>query len=214
MAAKHITALHASPIKLKMEKVFFPCFLVTKKRYVGYAYESPDQKEPIFDAKGTRLLTRIPVCCHPHVFFLWDCKGIPCLFTKPAERFSHRDSQNVPSATCGNDAQIAPPPLCTVCRRGVRAARPVQRHDDGDGEVPAPAVRHGGRRCGAAVFPATVQQDPAWRGPRPGPDLPEGGTPPLKAHRADDTPLVSTAHFWDAHWRCLLKHCDSGKPFR
>eukprot|EP00669_Euglena_mutabilis_P004183 TRINITY_DN15377_c0_g1_i1.p1 TRINITY_DN15377_c0_g1~~TRINITY_DN15377_c0_g1_i1.p1 ORF type:complete len:166 (-),score=39.41 TRINITY_DN15377_c0_g1_i1:179-676(-) len=42
--AKHITALHPSPMKLKLEKVFHPCFLVAKKRYVGYSYEAPDSR--------------------------------------------------------------------------------------------------------------------------------------------------------------------------
>ena len=32
--------------------------LQTKKRYVGYAYESEDQVEPIFDAKGIETVRR------------------------------------------------------------------------------------------------------------------------------------------------------------
>ena len=32
--------------------------LQTKKRYVGYAYESLDQAEPIFDAKGIETVRR------------------------------------------------------------------------------------------------------------------------------------------------------------
>lgn len=32
-----------------------PCFLVAKKRYVGYAYEAPDQQVPVFDAKGAAV---------------------------------------------------------------------------------------------------------------------------------------------------------------
>ncbi len=52
LTAKHITDMNPSPVKLKLEKVFHPCFLVAKKRYVGFAYESPDQVQPVFDAKG------------------------------------------------------------------------------------------------------------------------------------------------------------------
>ena len=39
-------------------QVYLPCVLQTKKRYVGYAYESIDQKEPIFDAKGIETVRR------------------------------------------------------------------------------------------------------------------------------------------------------------
>jgi hypothetical protein len=33
-------------------------FLLTKKRYVGYSYESPEQMKPIFDAKGIETVRR------------------------------------------------------------------------------------------------------------------------------------------------------------
>eukprot|EP00741_Cyanophora_paradoxa_P018137 tig00021038_g17511.t1 len=39
-----------------MEKVFHPCVLITKKRYVGHAFEAPGQAVPVFDAKALRLL--------------------------------------------------------------------------------------------------------------------------------------------------------------
>jgi DNA polymerase zeta len=35
-----------------MDKVYLPCALMAKKRYVGFSYESPEQTVPIFDAKG------------------------------------------------------------------------------------------------------------------------------------------------------------------
>ncbi|KAF9173245.1 DNA polymerase zeta [Mortierella sp. AD011] len=53
-----ITRLNPRPVKLKFEKVYHPCFLVTKKRYVGSSYETPDQEEPIFDAKGIETIRR------------------------------------------------------------------------------------------------------------------------------------------------------------
>ncbi|GFP93756.1 DNA polymerase zeta catalytic subunit [Phtheirospermum japonicum] len=56
--ASAITEMNPSPVTLKMEKVYFPCFLLTKKRYVGYSYESPDQSKPIFDAKGIETVRR------------------------------------------------------------------------------------------------------------------------------------------------------------
>lgn len=39
-------------------QVYQPCVLITKKRYVGYSYESLDQKQPIFDAKGIETVRR------------------------------------------------------------------------------------------------------------------------------------------------------------
>ncbi|CAN6620817.1 DNA polymerase zeta catalytic subunit [Trichomonascus vanleenenianus] len=56
--AERITKMNPHPVNLKFEKVYHPCILQTKKRYVGYAYESRDQVEPIFDAKGTETIRR------------------------------------------------------------------------------------------------------------------------------------------------------------
>uniref|UniRef100_A0A0E0EFX5 DNA polymerase zeta catalytic subunit n=1 Tax=Oryza meridionalis TaxID=40149 RepID=A0A0E0EFX5_9ORYZ len=56
--ASSITAMNPDPVTLKFEKAYHPCFLLTKKRYVGYSYESPEQKEPIFDAKGIETVRR------------------------------------------------------------------------------------------------------------------------------------------------------------
>lgn len=39
-------------------QVYLPCILQTKKRYVGYMYESLDQSEPVFDAKGIETVRR------------------------------------------------------------------------------------------------------------------------------------------------------------
>ncbi|KAL2801789.1 hypothetical protein BJX63DRAFT_416603, partial [Aspergillus granulosus] len=43
---------------LKFEKVYHPCILLAKKRYVGFKYEHRDQKEPDFDAKGIETIRR------------------------------------------------------------------------------------------------------------------------------------------------------------
>lgn len=56
--ASSITEMNPYPITLKMEKVYYPCFLLTKKRYVGYSYERPDQSNPTFDAKGIETVRR------------------------------------------------------------------------------------------------------------------------------------------------------------
>ncbi|KAL8733631.1 MAG: hypothetical protein Q9166_002041 [cf. Caloplaca sp. 2 TL-2023] len=56
--ADTITKMNPRPIKLKFEKVYFPCVLLAKKRYVGFKYESKEQKEPDFDAKGIETVRR------------------------------------------------------------------------------------------------------------------------------------------------------------
>ncbi|KAK1804826.1 hypothetical protein P4O66_003665 [Electrophorus voltai] len=56
--AEAVTATNPKPVTLKFEKVYLPCVLQTKKRYVGYMYESEDQKEPVFDAKGIETVRR------------------------------------------------------------------------------------------------------------------------------------------------------------
>jgi DNA polymerase zeta len=56
--AKAVTDVNPRPIKLKFEKVYHPCVLLAKKRYVGFKYESPDQTEPEFDAKGIETVRR------------------------------------------------------------------------------------------------------------------------------------------------------------
>ncbi|KAM7535525.1 hypothetical protein Aperf_G00000090701 [Anoplocephala perfoliata] len=56
--ADAVTASNPAPIKLKLEKAYYPCILEAKKRYIGYCYESPDQNEPKFDAKGIETVRR------------------------------------------------------------------------------------------------------------------------------------------------------------
>ncbi|KAK8067872.1 hypothetical protein PG996_006984 [Apiospora saccharicola] len=56
--AKTITDMNPRPIKLKFEKVYHPCLLLAKKRYVGYKYEYRDQVKPEFDAKGIETVRR------------------------------------------------------------------------------------------------------------------------------------------------------------
>ncbi|PTB70497.1 zeta catalytic subunit of dna polymerase [Trichoderma citrinoviride] len=56
--AQAITERNPKPVKLKFEKVYHPCVLLAKKRYVGYKYESKDQVKPEFDAKGIETVRR------------------------------------------------------------------------------------------------------------------------------------------------------------
>jgi len=56
--AKEITDMNPRPMRLKFEKVYHPCVLLAKKRYVGYKFETPDQTVPEFDAKGIETVRR------------------------------------------------------------------------------------------------------------------------------------------------------------
>lgn len=56
--AQTVTNINPRPIKLKFEKVYLPCVLLAKKRYVGFKYEHKKQTEPDFDAKGIETVRR------------------------------------------------------------------------------------------------------------------------------------------------------------
>ncbi|KAG7673423.1 hypothetical protein KSW81_006633 [Nannochloris sp. 'desiccata'] len=56
--AAAVTAANPPPVTLKLEKVYRPCVLLSKKRYVGAMYEYPGQKVPAFDAKGIETVRR------------------------------------------------------------------------------------------------------------------------------------------------------------
>lgn len=55
---KVLTQMNPRPVKLKLEKVYHPCVLLAKKRYVGYKYESAEQEKPEFEAKGIETVRR------------------------------------------------------------------------------------------------------------------------------------------------------------
>ncbi len=56
--AARITALNPRPVKLNFEKVYHPCVLQSKKRYVGWKFESPSQTQGTLDAKGIEIIRR------------------------------------------------------------------------------------------------------------------------------------------------------------
>ncbi|KJE92975.1 DNA polymerase zeta catalytic subunit [Capsaspora owczarzaki ATCC 30864] len=56
--AESVTAMNPSPVRLKFEKVYHPCVLQAKKRYVGASYEFDEQREFVFDAKGIETVRR------------------------------------------------------------------------------------------------------------------------------------------------------------
>lgn len=56
--AEEVTEFFPDPIKLKFEKVYHPCVLLAKKRYVGNCFEFENQKVPKFEAKGIETIRR------------------------------------------------------------------------------------------------------------------------------------------------------------
>jgi DNA polymerase zeta len=56
--ATEISKANPAPMKLVFEKVYHPCLLLAKKRYVGFKYENKHDKDPVFDAKGIETVRR------------------------------------------------------------------------------------------------------------------------------------------------------------
>ncbi|KAJ2867010.1 DNA polymerase zeta [Coemansia aciculifera] len=56
--ADAVTKMNPAPVKLKFEKVYQPCILLTKKRYTGWMYTTAEQREPLLDVKGMELVRR------------------------------------------------------------------------------------------------------------------------------------------------------------
>ncbi|UJR30679.1 hypothetical protein I4U23_018202 [Adineta vaga] len=58
LLVKALNQLYPSPIKIKFEKIFMQSVLASKKRYVGMSYETVDQQQGKFDAKGIETVRR------------------------------------------------------------------------------------------------------------------------------------------------------------
>ncbi|ORY95935.1 hypothetical protein BCR43DRAFT_531657 [Syncephalastrum racemosum] len=56
--ATTITQNNPAPVRLRFEKVYHPCILIAKKRYVGFKYEKPGEEVPEFEAKGIETVRR------------------------------------------------------------------------------------------------------------------------------------------------------------
>ncbi|EJW80809.1 hypothetical protein WUBG_08282 [Wuchereria bancrofti] len=56
--ADDVTRANPNPVKLKLEKIMHPLILESKKRYVGMSYESINDVEGVFDAKGIETVRR------------------------------------------------------------------------------------------------------------------------------------------------------------
>lgn len=53
-----INLLFPWPVRIKLEKIYQPCILMSKKRYVGYAYESRSDSQPKIDDKGIETVRK------------------------------------------------------------------------------------------------------------------------------------------------------------
>lgn len=56
--ADAVTQQNPFPVQLKLEKVYQPSILQTKKRYVGYMYETAEKSTPTYEAKGIETVRR------------------------------------------------------------------------------------------------------------------------------------------------------------
>lgn len=56
--AARASSMFPDPITLKFEKVYHPCVLLSKKRYVGDMFESRTQDSPVLDCKGIEIVRR------------------------------------------------------------------------------------------------------------------------------------------------------------
>lgn len=56
--AESVTQQNPFPVCLKLEKIYQPSILQTKKRYVGYMYESSNQSTATYEAKGIETVRR------------------------------------------------------------------------------------------------------------------------------------------------------------
>lgn len=128
---KSITDMFPDPIKLKLEKVYHPCVLLSKKRYVGHAYEHEDQQEPKFDAKGIETVRRDGIPAQQKILkkslsILFDTSDLSLVkkyvvgqFTKVlANKVSVQDfcfAKEVRYGTYKNEAYL--PPGAIVARR-------------------------------------------------------------------------------------------------
>ncbi|KAG0258762.1 DNA polymerase zeta [Mortierella polycephala] len=129
--AETITRMNPRPVKLKFEKVYHPCFLVTKKRYVGSSYETPSQKEPIFDAKGIETIRRdgvpavskIMETCIKTMFRTQDLSQVKAYFVRQLSRILE-GRVPVPDLMFGKEVRMGrysekgvPPPGAIVSAR-------------------------------------------------------------------------------------------------
>ena len=133
-----VNAVNPRPVELELEKVYHPCILLSKKRYVGYSWESASQTEPVFDAKGIETIRRdsCPLVAKMEdraLRMLFESKDLSAIksycqrqwaklllqrvsvadlvFRKEVKLGSYRSETNIPPAACVATRQIANDPM-------------------------------------------------------------------------------------------------------
>ncbi|KAJ1311572.1 hypothetical protein OPQ81_010055 [Rhizoctonia solani] len=171
--ANVVTESNPPPIKLKFEKVYYPCVLMTKKRYVGFKYENPDDKQPEFDAKGIETVRRdgIPASqkmverCLKILFRSQDFSEVKkyCIdsWTKILKgQVSPQDFIFAKEVRLGNYSdKVPPPPGATVAARKL-ALDPMCEPQYGE-RIPYVIIRGepGSRLVDRAVSPEELLKD-------------------------------------------------------
>ncbi|EGG11103.1 uncharacterized protein MELLADRAFT_33498 [Melampsora larici-populina 98AG31] len=121
--AEAVTKRNPAPVKLKFEKVYLPCVLMAKKRYVGAKYESLADAEPHFEAKGIEVIRRdgipalqkIQETCLKKLFRTQDLSDIKAYLYRQWQRLllgkvSIQDFTFAKEVKLGTYSENVPPP--------------------------------------------------------------------------------------------------------
>lgn len=121
--AEAVTKKNPIPVKLKFEKVYLPCVLMAKKRYVGAKYEQLSDLTPVFDAKGIEVVRRdgipalqkIQETCLKKLFETQDLSDIKAYLYRQWQRLllgkvSIQDFTFAKEVKLGTYSEKGPPP--------------------------------------------------------------------------------------------------------
>ena len=175
--AKAITDMNPRPIKLKFEKVYHPCVLLAKKRYVGYKYESKDQAQPEFDAKGIETVRRDGTPAEQKIeekvlkmlFETADLSQIKRYFQTQCEKImrgnvSIQDFSFAREVRLGTYSDKGPPPAGALIstRKMLEDARAEPQYGE---RVPYVVITGapGARLIDRCVAPEDLLENPHWR---------------------------------------------------
>lgn len=175
--AKAITDMNPRPIKLKFEKVYHPCVLLAKKRYVGYKYETKDQVKPEFDAKGIETVRRDGTPAEQKIeekvikmlFETADLSQIKAYFQKQCEKImrgtvSVQDFCFAREVRLGTYSDKGPPPAGALIstKRMLEDARAEPQYGE---RVPYVVITGapGARLIDRCVAPEELLSNPHWQ---------------------------------------------------